>query len=104
MRAYERSGVTIDQCVECRGIFLDRGEVERLIDAEASAPQPAQAAPPAVAPAAPAYPQDAGYPAGYAAPGYGQPGYPPAPRRRGFLDELFGEHHEPPRRHHGGHH
>jgi Zn-finger nucleic acid-binding protein len=28
--------VTIDQCGECRGIFLDRGELERLIDAETS--------------------------------------------------------------------
>ena len=36
MRSYERNGVTIDQCTECRGIFLDRGELERLIDAENS--------------------------------------------------------------------
>ena len=34
MRTYERSGVTVDQCGECRGIFLDRGELERLVDAE----------------------------------------------------------------------
>jgi uncharacterized protein len=34
MRSYERSGVTVDQCTECRGIFLDRGELERLVDAE----------------------------------------------------------------------
>ena len=34
MRTYERSGVTVDQCTECRGIFLDRGELERLVDAE----------------------------------------------------------------------
>src|SRR5918992_211141 len=34
MRQYERSGVTVDQCTECRGIFLDRGELERLVDAE----------------------------------------------------------------------
>lgn len=34
MRVYERSGVTVDQCSECRGIFLDRGELEKLIDAE----------------------------------------------------------------------
>jgi uncharacterized protein len=34
MRTYERSGVVIEQCTECRGIFLDRGELERLIDAE----------------------------------------------------------------------
>jgi Zn-finger nucleic acid-binding protein len=34
MRTYERSGITVDQCGECRGIFLDRGELERLVDAE----------------------------------------------------------------------
>lgn len=34
MRAYERNGITIDQCADCRGIFLDRGELDRLIDAE----------------------------------------------------------------------
>jgi Zn-finger nucleic acid-binding protein len=34
MRTYERSGVVIDQCTECRGVFLDRGELERLMDAE----------------------------------------------------------------------
>jgi uncharacterized protein len=36
MRSYERNGVTVDQCNECRGIFLDRGELERLMDAEAT--------------------------------------------------------------------
>jgi Zn-finger nucleic acid-binding protein len=34
MRSYERSSVTVDQCTDCRGIFLDRGELERLVDAE----------------------------------------------------------------------
>jgi uncharacterized protein len=47
MRAYERNGVTVDQCTECRGIFLDRGELERLTSAEnawhgAPPPQPPQ--------------------------------------------------------------
>ena len=36
MRSYERNGVTIDQCTGCRGVFLDRGELERLMDAEGS--------------------------------------------------------------------
>jgi Zn-finger nucleic acid-binding protein len=36
MRTYERSGVTVDQCSGCRGVFLDRGELERLVDAEGS--------------------------------------------------------------------
>ena len=34
MRTYERNGVHVDQCTDCRGIFLDRGELERLVDAE----------------------------------------------------------------------
>jgi Zn-finger nucleic acid-binding protein len=87
MRVYERSGVTVDQCTECRGIFLDRGELEKLFEAEAnwnsrqapSAPRPAQA-PPAPQPgyAPPPPPAHGG---GYAAPpppAYGTPGYPPA--------------------------
>jgi Zn-finger nucleic acid-binding protein len=43
MRMYERNGVTVDQCTGCRGVFLDRGELERLIDAEGAyygSPQP----------------------------------------------------------------
>jgi Zn-finger nucleic acid-binding protein len=34
MRTYERNGIMVDQCQECRGIFLDRGELEQLLDAE----------------------------------------------------------------------
>jgi Zn-finger nucleic acid-binding protein len=34
MVTFERSGIHVDQCRECRGIFLDRGELERLVDAE----------------------------------------------------------------------
>ena len=36
MRTYERNGVHVDQCADCRGLFLDRGELERLAEAEAS--------------------------------------------------------------------
>jgi len=36
MRSYERGGVVVDQCNDCRGLFLDRGELERLIDAEST--------------------------------------------------------------------
>ena len=36
MRSYERNGVTVDQCTGCRGVFLDRGELERLVDAESA--------------------------------------------------------------------
>lgn len=36
MRPYERNGVTIDQYTGCRGIFLDRGELEGLTDSESA--------------------------------------------------------------------
>ena len=36
VRTYERNGITIDQCTVCHGIFLDRGELERLISAESA--------------------------------------------------------------------
>ena len=36
MSRYERNGVVIDQCSGCGGLFLDRGELEHLIQAEAA--------------------------------------------------------------------
>jgi Zn-finger nucleic acid-binding protein len=36
MRTYERNGIHVDQCTECRGLFLDRGELEHLVQAEGS--------------------------------------------------------------------
>lgn len=36
MRTRRRNGVTIEQCTECHGIFLDRGELEQLIGVESS--------------------------------------------------------------------
>ena len=95
MRSYERSGIHVDQCTECRGVFLDRGELEGLVDAELrwaqnSAPVPA-APVPAPAPAAPAQP-------GYQQPPqqpYPQQPYPqqqygrPPKKKRSFLEDLF---------------
>ncbi len=34
MRPYERSSILVEQCEDCRGIYLDHGELERLIEAE----------------------------------------------------------------------
>ena len=34
MGSYERSGIVVDQCQDCRGIFLDQGELERMVDTE----------------------------------------------------------------------
>ncbi len=41
----ERSGIEIDYCPECRGVWLDRGELDKLIErsAQHSAPPPAPA-------------------------------------------------------------
>lgn len=39
----ERSGVEIDYCPKCRGVWLDRGELDKIIDRAAPAsPDPAQ--------------------------------------------------------------
>ena len=51
MRSYERNQVVVDQCTGCGGLFLDRGELERLVEAESSfysqtQPPPSQQAPP----------------------------------------------------------
>jgi Zn-finger nucleic acid-binding protein len=47
MRTYNRNGIQIEQCDNCRGIFLDYGELEAISRAEAqwSAPPPPAAAP-----------------------------------------------------------
>ena len=50
MQTLERSGVQFDMCPSCRGVWLDRGELEKLMDAagndaRAAAPPPQQAAP-----------------------------------------------------------
>ena len=34
----ERQGVEIDYCPQCRGIWLDRGELDKLLDRAASPP------------------------------------------------------------------
>lgn len=80
MTSYERNGVTVDQCADCRGIFLDRGELQRLVDSEA-AWQAASAQP------QPQYQQPRPQ---YQPPQYGggqASGYPK--RRKSFLENLF---------------
>ncbi|MGJ9421776.1 zf-TFIIB domain-containing protein [Aeromicrobium sp. CF3.5] len=46
----ERSGVEIDYCPECRGVWLDRGELDKILDRVASEAPPAAAAPTLQAP------------------------------------------------------
>ena len=104
MRTYERNGVHVDQCSECRGIFLDRGELEALVDAESAwhasdAAPSAAPAPPAAAPAPQAglgasvgeVLRQARTAKGGHGSSYGQQyGGRPPKRKKSFLDELFG--------------
>jgi Zn-finger nucleic acid-binding protein len=32
LRPYDRHGVEIDSCPNCRGVWLDRGELDKIID------------------------------------------------------------------------
>ncbi|MFE1437754.1 zf-TFIIB domain-containing protein [Streptomyces sp. NPDC058739] len=61
MHTYNRNGVQIEQCSNCRGIFLDYGELEALTRLESQWSQPAPPVPPAPAayPAAPVPPAPA---------------------------------------------
>lgn len=72
----DRSGVEIDYCPQCRGVWLDRGELDKIIDRSEVAPPPVQASRGA----------DRGYD------DRSDRGYDDGRRRKkrgGFLDELF---------------
>ncbi|GAA3490523.1 MULTISPECIES: zf-TFIIB domain-containing protein [Streptomyces] len=89
MHTFNRNGVQIEQCANCRGIFLDYGELESLTRLEA---QWSQQAPP------PAGPPPQGYPAApapawgapqHGAPYGGQHGHHGHHRQKGFGRMLF---------------
>ncbi len=46
MQTLERSGVHFDMCPTCRGVWLDRGELEKLMEGAAASAQPVHAPPP----------------------------------------------------------
>jgi Zn-finger nucleic acid-binding protein len=82
----ERSGVEIDYCPECRGVWLDRGELDKILDRAASE---TPAAAPAAAPP-PSYDQPRSYQQPqqeYQSGGY-QEGYKKK-RKEHWLSELF---------------
>lgn len=85
----ERSGIEIDYCPECRGVWLDRGELDKIIDrATAESPAPAPAAAQQASPSRYAEPR-------YSEPRYEDPrgGYGQQPYRKKkkehWLSELF---------------
>ena len=81
MRTYERNGIHVDQCTECRGLFLDRGELEHLVQAEGSFYAQPSAPTPPPSPATPSAPPDYGV--------YHHHGKPYRKRKKHFLEELF---------------
>lgn len=46
----ERQGIEIDYCPQCRGVWLDRGELDKIIERSAGAAAPAPAPVRAAAP------------------------------------------------------
>jgi Zn-finger nucleic acid-binding protein len=78
----ERQGIEIDYCPQCRGVWLDRGELDKIIDRSlgggAIRQAPAAPAAPMARPAPP--PQAHAHPDAY----YGK-----KRRREGFLSEIF---------------
>jgi hypothetical protein len=92
MRTVDRQGIHIDQCDGCRGIFLDRGELESILNAEqqyaaTAAPPPYQGEPRRAGGHYPDSPK-----------GYGRGGYPDSPKGYGH-----GGYPDSPRGYHGGH-
>ena len=75
----ERKGIEIDYCPDCRGIWLDRGELDKLIEKSKSEEAPAQASAP---PQSQAYSPQQQYP---------QQGYyqKPYKRKKSFFEEIF---------------
>lgn len=55
MQTLERSGVQFDMCPTCRGVWLDRGELEKLMDSAVSdaAPRPPEPPRPSAPPVQP---------------------------------------------------
>jgi uncharacterized protein len=78
----DRSGIEIDFCPSCRGVWLDRGELDKIIERSAAAtPEPPP--PPAYPPQPqPQYRPDYGH-----GPQYGH-GYKHK-RKKSFLGEIF---------------
>lgn len=70
----DRSGVEIDYCPKCRGVWLDRGELDKIIE-RAAGPQAAPR------PAAPTYQPEP--------PRGAQPAYAPPPRARDDDDDEY---------------
>ena len=77
----ERQGIEIDYCPSCRGVWLDRGELDKIIERNLTAPATATPVPPGPAAQQPRWDEGDRY-------GHPQP-YRHHKRRKSFLEELF---------------
>lgn len=86
----ERQGIEIDYCPKCRGVWLDRGELDKIIERAGAESSPRGAAPAAPAYSPPPQQQAQPYPQQQQAHGYPQHGgHYKKKKREGFLGELF---------------
>jgi Zn-finger nucleic acid-binding protein len=77
----DRQGIEIDYCPQCRGVWLDRGELDKIIERSGPAQQaPAAPPPPRQQQPAPSY-QEPRYDQGY--------GGKPYKKRKHWLSDLF---------------
>lgn len=88
----DRQGIEIDYCPQCRGVWLDRGELDKII--ERSAPQVAPAPAASVPPSAPRPPQPQSGNYGHDSGHFGhQPaqhyGHKPYKKRKSWLEDIF---------------
>ncbi|MBC6937205.1 MAG: hypothetical protein DWB42_15395 [Chloroflexi bacterium] len=74
LKISERQGVEIDYCPKCRGVWLDRGELDKIIERSA-----AVVVPPSQGYAPPRRDDGDDY----------RPGETHKRKRKSFLDELF---------------
>lgn len=82
----ERQNIEIDYCPKCRGVWLDRGELDKIIEKSAAdMPQAAPTARPDAAYDAPLRHGQHGDGYGKHGGGYGKHGY----RRKSWLSEIF---------------
>lgn len=104
LKIADRQGIEIDYCPKCRGVWLDRGELDKILDRSATSAVLGSSTYGGYG-GGPGdrrrrdddddwddderrrYPQPGYPPPGYGQPGYGQYGYPR--RRKSWLGELF---------------
>lgn len=81
----ERQGIEIDYCPSCRGVWLDRGELDKIIERSDNDRDDDRSRP-----AAPPPPPQQGYapPPAYPPPGYGH-GYGKPYKKKHWLQDIF---------------